>query len=395
MLNLFDKTRCKRCHNERQVRKCPRLDKNLCWECCNSLRYDLSCPTSCPYSGKQEDSAKAPFPAFKADSQTESRNVNSLYIDIWLDKKQDALGGISPRLAATEDKKKLLDWLSSYQYPPQFPIDYLMTKLHLELASSTPISDPEVLVNRFMEAVIALDWQQLPAHSINTNPPAGCSERQIELLSSIPVLKRISTFKIIHSGTTEDGQTALVFLEINHRNDLSLVLSLRDKTWLIRQVILGSPKDFFLQNERYRAIAESLAKPDDAKAWDLLQEAFRIYPDSPDLYYYRGLYWQLVKETGKAKVDFFNSISLDNGFVPSFYHLALLNASDREYDEAILWFELLDKLQPKDPQNMNNLAACYAQTGQKSKAKTLWEEALKIQPGFEAARLNLEKLSAI
>ena len=126
MLNLFDKTRCKRCHNERQVRKCPRLDKNLCWECCNSLRYDLSCPTSCPYSGKQEDSAKAPFPAFKADSQTESRNVNSLYIDIWMDKKQDALGGISPRLAATEDKKKLLDWLSSYQYPPQFPIDYLM-----------------------------------------------------------------------------------------------------------------------------------------------------------------------------------------------------------------------------------------------------------------------------
>jgi tetratricopeptide (TPR) repeat protein len=246
-----------------------------------------------------------------------------------------------------------------------------------------------------MDAVIALDWEQIPDLSINSNPPQGCRERQIELLSSIPVLKRISTYNFIHGGTTEDGQTALVFLEINHRNDLSLVLSLRNKTWLVRQVILGSPKDFFLQNERYRAIAECLAKPDDARAWDLLQEALRIYPDSADLFYYRSLYWQLVKETGKAKVDFFNSICLDNGFVPSYYHLALLNASDREYDEAILWFELLDKLQPNDPQNLNNLAACYAQTGQKAKAKTLWETALSIQPGFEAAKLNLEKLSAL
>jgi hypothetical protein len=109
------------------------LDKNICWDCCNHLRYDLSCPASCPYSGKQEESSKAPFPAFKADSQTESRQVNSLYIDLWLDKKQDSLGGISPQQAAIENPKKLLDWLASYQYPPQFPIDYLMSKLNLKI----------------------------------------------------------------------------------------------------------------------------------------------------------------------------------------------------------------------------------------------------------------------
>jgi len=118
----------------------------------------------------------------------------------------------------------------------------------------------------------------------------------------------------------------------------------------------------------------------------------KIYPDSPDLYYYRALYWQLVKQREQAAVDFFNAIALDNSWTEPYLHLSAHYFVKGDYEQAKIWLEELKILQPDDPNVLNNLAAAYAGNGETEKAKELWQEIVQKYPAFEYARKNLEKL---
>ena len=391
MLSLLEPSRCRKCHNERKVRKCPRFNKDICWDCCNHYRYDMSCPEACDYAPKTSAEQSSPFPSFKADSHTEARQVTVLYIDQWIDKTLAALGGKSPKQAASDDKPKMLAWLSSFQYPSYFPLEYLMGKLGLELSDLKKNPEPEDLGAEYLDHAIALDWDALASLSINIKPPEGCRERHIELLKEIKQLKKISTYKVIHGGLTDDGKTALIFYELNHSQDWTLVLSRIGDSWRLRQNINGSPKEFFTQNDKYRSIAEALSKGDDNAAWVQIQDTVKLYPDSSDLMYYRAFYWQLVKQSDKAKVDFYNSISLDNAFTPSYHHLGILNAQDKNWQESIYWFEELCKLDASED-NRTNLAAAYANSGDTAKARAIWQDILQSNPGHQGAKANLEKL---
>jgi Tfp pilus assembly protein PilF len=394
MLSLLDPSRCRKCHNERKVRKCPRTNKEICWECCNTYRYDLSCPASCDYAAKLAEEQSSPFPSFKADSHTEAKQVTMLFIDGWVDRARSALQDKSPRQAALENKQSLLNWLSSFQFPSYFPLEYLMQKLGLELSGVEKKAAPEELGSLYLDHAIALEWEELVKLSINLRPPEGCGERQVELLKEIKQLRKISTYRVIHGGLTDDGKTSLLYYELNHSTDWTLVLSLVGGNWLLRQNINGSPKDFFAQNERYRSIAEALSKGDDNAAWVQIQDALKLYPDSSDLLYYRAFYWQLVKQSDKAKVDFYNSIALDNAFSPSYHHLGILNAQEKNWQESIYWFEELCKLDPSED-NRSNLAAAYANSSDIAKAKALWREILKSNPANAAVKANLEKLEGV
>lgn len=60
--------------------------------------------------------------------------------------------------------------------------------------------------------------------------------------------------------------------------------------------------------------------------------------------------------------------------------------------EAIGHFETAMRLQPTMTEPHNGLAILYARRGQLALAKTQWEEALRIDPGYETARRNLQLL---
>lgn len=390
MLKMFKSTRCNLCYTERLARECPRRKKKLCWACCNDLRCDGKCPESCEYAPKQDGSS--PFPAFKADSRAEAMHVLERYIDLWIGRNNPQLQDKNPLDYATEQPKELLAWLSGYQYPPHFPIAYLMQKLGLPTSEADSISDPEACVEAYMHSLIGLDWASLRSHSINGNPLEDLATRYTELLQAIPILSKISTYSVIHSGLGENGNSAIVYIELNHRMDWTLLLSNITGVWKVRQNIAGNPQAYFSQNKVYTQIAEALGKADDALAWDLIGENLKIYPDSPDLYYYRGIYWQLVKQLDQAGVDFFNAIALDNSWPEPYFHLGALALNKADYSSAQQWFKQLAALQPDNPNALNNLAASYAGGGDKVKAREIWEKLDKQYPGYEMARLNLEKL---
>ena len=391
MLSLLSKARCPRCHNERPVRKCSRLNKDIGWDCCNLMRIDLKCP-ECSYKPRFETEKLSPFPAFKADSFSEADRVCRHYIDLWINKTLPDFEGQTPQQKVTEDKPAFLDWLTKFQYPAYFPLDYLLEKLGYSKLEAQNPPNAEQIACQYMNHVIAMEWDQLVKLSINDRLPDGSELRYQELISSIPTLRKTGDYKVIHGGIAEDQMSAVVFIEIGNKSDWTLIISKTGDGWKLRQHLNGNPKLYFKQNEIYAQIADALSKGEDDKSWNLISEAFKTYPDSADLYYYRGLYWQMVKQLDKAKVDFFNSLALDNYFSPSYFHLAALYLNERNFPEALYWFSQLSQIDPNDPNTLNNIAACTGAMGKTEEARKLWEDIQARFPDFEAARLNLEKI---
>lgn len=388
MLNLIRPDRCKKCYSERALRMCPRIKKGLCWQCCNDLRIDLRCPSDCPYAPVKN--ADSPIMAFKADNQHENQDIMKRYLDIWIGHSNPALDGKSPLQKATEDKAGTLEWLSGYRYPPGFPINYLMQKLDIAVEDEKIASDPESVATLYLNRTIAMEFNLLRELTGNDSILADLDIRYEEIVSSIPLFRKLKQYNYIHTGLSEDGEQAFVFVELNHKHECTLVLRRSNDSWLVRQSIIGNPSAYFAQNKLHQEIASYLGNAEDAKAWDIISSSLPVYPDSADLYYYRGLYWLLVKQPDKAKVDLFTAIALDNHFAPPYMHLGLLYLQEKQYSEAELWYAALTQLEPENPDAANNLAICQLAQGNKEDALKIWTELLKQHPTYENARKNLE-----
>ncbi|MDZ4182665.1 MAG: hypothetical protein U1B83_07310 [Candidatus Cloacimonadaceae bacterium] len=391
MLQLLKKDRCPRCKDERAVRQCPRFRKPVGWECCNALRHDLKCPDECDFKPRFDSEKPSPFPAFRADSNTEFRHALKYFIDFWINKPIAKLDERSPIQCATEDKDKLLAWLTSFQVPANFPMGYLMEKLGIPSEGGDDFNDPESVAASFMDEVISLEWNKLRALSVNDLSMDDLATRYEDILSAVPDLKKLKQHRVIQGGVADDGVTAMVFLELNRKQDWTLILSSASGAWKVRQNLAGNPSLFYKQNHTYKTIAEALAEGKDDLAWELLISSLKLYPDSSDLYYYRALYWQLVKQPDKAKVDFFTSIALDNGFYMPIFTLGAIYLSEKNPGEALPWFEILHQRHPEDINVSNNLAASLAGIGDTEPAIGLWKEILSIDPNYELAKKNLER----
>ncbi|MDD3096184.1 MAG: tetratricopeptide repeat protein, partial [Candidatus Cloacimonetes bacterium] len=364
------------------------LNKGLCWKCCNELRVDMKCPESCVYSGKKQ--SENPLPSFKADTYVEMQHALRNYIDLWVGKVQDEFNLMSPLDYAREYKDQMLKWLSGYKYPDYFPFDYLVHKLGIELEPGQVAANPEQVAAEYLRHIIALEYQELRKLTLNQSTLADLEQRYPDLISAIPFLKKVKHFSNIHTGTSEDGSQCIVFVELNYKHEWCLILRLEEGKWYVRQNINGNPSHYFKQNEVYQKIATYLANSEDQKAYFEIAEAMRSYVDSADLFYYRALYWLLVKQVDKAKLDLFNSIALDNGFAPPYMHLGIIYLNEKNYSEAQLWFASMVKLQPDNFDAANNLAIATLASGEKEQALGIWRDILKQKPDYDLARKNLE-----
>lgn len=388
MLSLSRKDRCKKCHNERALRLCPKINKGLCWKCCNEIRIDMQCPSSCPYTPKlAEDSL---FPSFKADNNHEAVDAMKSYINVWISKDSPAFDGTSPKKLSQIDSGKLLSILSEYQYPGNFPIEYLMEKLGLPHESESYIQTAEDVVAQYLDHIISLDFGNLRALTMNDSPLDDLEKRYERIIRNIPYYKKLKKYSFIHSGMTEDRSQSIVFVEFNYRDEYCFVLRYEDGSWFIRQSLNGNPSLYFKQNDLHQKIATFLANADDQRAYDEITEALRSYPDSADLYYYKALYWLLVKQPEKSKEDLRNAIALDNYFAPPYMHLGLLYLNDKDYKQAKLWFAACVKIAPDDLNAANNLAIAHLALGEKADAIKIWKDICSKDPNHEMAKKNLE-----
>ena len=159
MLKLFKSSRCQSCYTERAIRVCPRKRKNICWQCCNETRCDTRCPENCDYAPKKEETK--PFPSFKADSRAEAENAIKRHIDLWTGRENPFLKNKTPAKEASENPQEMFAWLSGFQYPVYFPMDYLLKKLDLSFTPAEKKEDPEDCVGKWMKTLIQLKWNEI------------------------------------------------------------------------------------------------------------------------------------------------------------------------------------------------------------------------------------------
>ncbi|NLK50177.1 MAG: tetratricopeptide repeat protein [Candidatus Cloacimonetes bacterium] len=392
MLRLFPKSnRCRICHSERGNRECPRRNKTIGWHCCNEMRVDLKCPSSCSYAGTRDKEGKSPFPAFKSESTTEFVHAIKLYMDFWIHHPLAALDDNSPAAMAKDEPSKLMDWLGSFRYPASFPMNYLLQKLGLPHQKDSDTDNPEYIAKSYLESVMIHDWQALRDMTINQDDDNDLAIRYQEIISAIPALNRIKHYEIIHAGIADDGITALVYLEVNHRYDWTMIFSNIKGRWLLRQQLAGNPSLFYAQNDVHKSLAEALGAGKDEEAWQVLEPRLPLYPDSADLRYYLALYWQLVKQMDKARVEYFNAMALDNDFYAPAFTLGALYLSENNSEEALHAFEHLALKHPDDSNILNNLGAALAGLGRIDEAKATWQKILQMEPNHMLAKKNLDR----
>jgi len=387
---LLNRERCFKCRAERSVRKCPRnRDKLIGWKCCLELRVDLRCPSECPYSAVKDENS--PFPAFRADSNTEFTRTAKRHIDLWIYQPQEGLDGLSPADYAAKDSAGMLAWLGRFQFPANFPMTYLLQKLQLAHDEYEEPETPETVAFGFFDAVITQDWQKLRAFTINDREDRDLAERYTRLVSEIPELKKVNRYEILHAGAADDGVSAMVVLDLGGKLIWAVLLTSAEGRWKVRQNLNGGPHLYYGQNKLFHKLAEHLAQGEAEAAWDLIRKNLPLYPDCADLYYYRALYWQLARQFDKAKEDLRNSLALDNHFFAAGFALSALYLNDRELEQAKELLSWLAADRPDDLNVRNNLAACEAGLGNIPAAQAIWRELLKIAPNYEPALKNLER----
>ncbi|NMD13238.1 MAG: tetratricopeptide repeat protein [Candidatus Cloacimonetes bacterium] len=183
----------------------------------------------------------------------------------------------------------------------------------------------------------------------------------------------------------------MVALEINQKYDWTVILAANRGIWQIRQNLNGSPQLYYAQNKLFHSIATALGQGNKDTAWQLISQNLPLYPDCADLYYYRGLYWQLGNDPQKSRADLLVALALDNHFHSAAHALAALYLESGELAEALDWLKLLNDEKPDDLDVQNNLAACEAGLGNTERAVEIWNAILKIAPNYELARKNLER----
>jgi tetratricopeptide (TPR) repeat protein len=312
-------------------------------------------------------------------------------MDLWVNIPQAELAGKSPAAQAAEDSSVLLSWLGKFQYPANFPMEYLLGKLGLPHSGEVPPISPETAVAGFLDAIVVLDWNGLARHSCNDLDYEPLKGRYASLLAAVPLLARTKDYAILHAGAADDGVSAMVMLELNRKHDWTVLLNLHKGIWKVKQNLNGSPALFYEQNKLFRALAEDLGQGDERQAWNLLAQNLPKYPDCADLYYYKALYHQLAKQLGQAKEDFLNAIALDNYYHEAIFALSALYLSINDSDRAQYWLEALLRLQPDDLNAQNNLAGCYAAKGKVPEAIKRWKQILATAPTYEPALKNIQR----
>jgi regulator of sirC expression with transglutaminase-like and TPR domain len=107
-----------------------------------------------------------------------------------------------------------------------------------------------------------------------------------------------------------------------------------------------------------------------------------------------GVIYSRRKDFKNAASQYEQAIRLDRKLAAAYYNHGNDLLKQGVYRKATRRFSKSLRLYPTDAWALNNRGLAYLKRGKLKKARRDFEQALKVQPGFEAARKNLESLTA-
>ncbi|MBI1791320.1 MAG: tetratricopeptide repeat protein [Acidobacteria bacterium] len=157
---------------------------------------------------------------------------------------------------------------------------------------------------------------------------------------------------------------------------------------------LGIAPDHAAARNSLGAALESQGKLEEAIAE--YQRAVRQDPDYADAHYNLGNSLAAQGRFEEAAGHYREVLRLHPGDTPARKRLAQVLqasggglASRNQWSEAVTRYREAVALDPEDADGHNNLGAALARVGNKGEAIACFEQALRLQPGHEAARRNL------
>ncbi|MDP1890037.1 MAG: tetratricopeptide repeat protein [Gemmatimonadaceae bacterium] len=170
----------------------------------------------------------------------------------------------------------------------------------------------------------------------------------------------------------------------------------RDAESLYRATIAGNPTSWMAHHNLGRLVSRKAGGLNEAIAH--FQAAIALKPDHARAHYSLGVALQRVGRAAEAVPHFEAAIRFEPGnpeLVANSHYIAgdILRRDPARLDEAIAHLREAVRRKPKVAQGHNTLGEALLSMGRVDDARGEFAEAVRLQPGYEAAQANLARVS--
>lgn len=145
----------------------------------------------------------------------------------------------------------------------------------------------------------------------------------------------------------------------------------------------------------YRSLGSEFSeKGRHERAIELHRKSLEYKPDSSAAYFNIGNALTAVGKSQEAIEAYGRAIELDSEYVGAYRNLANVYRGMGRLNEAIQVYVRAVEEAPGAVEVYNDLGATFAMQGRHAEAMACFEQALRLRPEFEAARINLERARA-
>jgi tetratricopeptide (TPR) repeat protein len=143
----------------------------------------------------------------------------------------------------------------------------------------------------------------------------------------------------------------------------------------------------------YEQLGLVFASARNPRAIDFYNTAIRMDPKNTLTRYNLGIFYQENGEPEKAVEVYNDLLRLDPKFPNAHYNLGYIAAEvNGDYQKAYPHFEAASKASPTYAAAVYMQGVCMEKTGNLPKAKELYIQAIRLDPGFELANAGLNRL---
>lgn len=388
---FFNKHRCSVCKDDKAVRSCPRKGKKICWQCCNSMRFDKKCPPTCAYHVEEKGYLQY---AAKSDSVHERNDLLLRLFEIWCMTRNVDFNNLSPKeLARTEEgRAKLENFFKNARFLNTFPINKARERLSLPPIDIKQSFDVESFAEELMNYMVEGEWEKIFSYYYKPTllNEARSLKKMIKRNKGFVAFRKLKNFSLISSSYTKDGKEALIHFDINRRAEMTLDLINIEGEWKLKARFLGDPQLFYGEDTAIENLAALITNKNLQEAYNHCKRYSKIYPDSAVLEYYLGLYFVLIENIREARRHFMISRTLDPDFVEPLYNLGFILQVEQKFEEAEKIYKQVLEKQPNEVKSLNNLATICIASKKWREALAYLEKCVEIAPDYEIGQKNIE-----
>jgi tetratricopeptide (TPR) repeat protein len=134
---------------------------------------------------------------------------------------------------------------------------------------------------------------------------------------------------------------------------------------------------------------------DTDKSFRLIKQLAERYPQEKEFHLSMGLHYQGHGDLEKAEEEYMRTLELDPEYGAGTNQLGWVYVMKKEYPKAVEFFQKYALLSPGDADPLDSMAGAYFDMGDLDKTIEKFQEALDVQPDFNASLLGIPYLYAL